>query len=44
MFILPFSPRWLISQGREEEAYKVIQRLHEDKKNEEFIKLEFAQM
>ena len=44
MFILPFSPRWLISKGREEEAYKVVQRLHGDKLNEEFIKLEFAEM
>lgn len=44
MFVLPFSPRWLISVGREEEAYKVIRSLHEDANNEEFIKLEFAEM
>lgn len=44
MFVLPFSPRWLISVGREEEAYNVIRSLHEDANNEEFIKLEFAEM
>ncbi|KIM29846.1 hypothetical protein M408DRAFT_328641 [Serendipita vermifera MAFF 305830] len=44
MFGLPFSPRWLISKGREEEAFKIVQRLHGDSQNEEFIKLEFAEM
>ncbi|CCA73450.1 related to sugar transport protein STP1 [Serendipita indica DSM 11827] len=44
MFVLPFSPRWLIAQGREEEAYAVVQKLHSNIKNEEFTKLEFAEM
>ncbi|CAE7226471.1 unnamed protein product [Rhizoctonia solani] len=44
MFFLPFSPRWLIEKGRNEEALKVIQRLHGNKENAEFIKLEFAEM
>lgn len=44
MFLLPFSPRWLIAQGREEEAYAVVQKLHSNIKNEEFTKLEFAEM
>lgn len=29
---LPFSPRWLLSVGRSEEAYSVICRLHQDPK------------
>ncbi|KAG8817747.1 hypothetical protein FRC17_011118, partial [Serendipita sp. 399] len=44
MFFLPFSPRWLIAQGREDEAWAVVQRLHGNLKNEEFTKLEFAEM
>ncbi|CAE6487225.1 unnamed protein product [Rhizoctonia solani] len=44
MFFLPFSPRWLVEKGRNEEALKVIQRLHGNKNNAEFIKLEFAEM
>jgi hypothetical protein len=44
MFFLPFSPRWLIAHGREEEALRVVQRLHGNDTNEEFIKLEFAEM
>ncbi|CCO26567.1 High-affinity glucose transporter [Rhizoctonia solani AG-1 IB] len=44
MFFLPFSPRWLVEKGRNEEALKVIQRLHGNEQNAEFIKLEFAEM
>ncbi|KAG8842564.1 hypothetical protein FRB91_004103 [Serendipita sp. 411] len=44
MFVLPFSPRWLIAQGREDEAFAVVQRLHGNVKNAEFTKLEFAEM
>ena len=44
MFILPFSPRWLITQGREEEAFAIVQQLHGNMKSEEFTKLEFAEM
>ncbi|KAG8745574.1 hypothetical protein FRC10_007752 [Ceratobasidium sp. 414] len=44
MFFLPYSPRWLIEQGRNEEALTVIQRLHGNEQNAEFIKLEFAEM
>ncbi|CAE6424644.1 unnamed protein product [Rhizoctonia solani] len=44
MFFLPFSPRWLVEKGRNEEALKVIQDLHGNEQNAEFIKLEFAEM
>jgi len=44
MFILPYSPRWLVDQGRNDEALAVVQQLHGDNKNEEFIELEFAEM
>lgn len=44
MFFLPYSPRWLIEKGRNEEALKVIQRLHGTKTNQEFIQVEFDQM
>ncbi|CAE6399040.1 unnamed protein product [Rhizoctonia solani] len=44
MFFLPFSPRWLVEKGRNEEALKVIQLLHGNEQNAEFIKLEFAEM
>ncbi|KAJ6459470.1 general substrate transporter [Mycena vitilis] len=44
MFILPFSPRWLVEQGRHDEALVVIQQLHGTKENKEFIDLEFAEM
>ncbi|GAB1524937.1 hypothetical protein RhiTH_008093 [Rhizoctonia solani] len=44
MFFLPFSPRWLVEKGRNEEAFQVIQRLHGNEQNAELIKLEFADM
>ncbi|KAJ7447131.1 general substrate transporter [Mycena galericulata] len=44
MFVLPFSPRWLLGQGRNDEALAVVQQLHGDKNNKEFIDLEFAEM
>ncbi|CUA68692.1 putative quinate permease [Rhizoctonia solani] len=44
MFFLPFSPRWLVEKGRNEEALRVVQLLHGNAQNAEFIKLEFAEM
>lgn len=44
MFGLPYSPRWLIEKGRNEEALAVVRRLHGTKENADFIKLEFAEM
>ncbi|KAF7312738.1 General substrate transporter [Mycena indigotica] len=44
MFVLPFSPRWLVDKGRIEEARKVVQQLHGDGHNREFVDLEFAEM
>ncbi|KAK3712004.1 hypothetical protein LTR37_009316 [Vermiconidia calcicola] len=45
-FWLPFSPRWLLSQGRSEQAWKVTQKLHANKKDPEdhFAHAEYNQM
>ncbi|KFY93020.1 hypothetical protein V500_03954 [Pseudogymnoascus sp. VKM F-4518 (FW-2643)] len=44
-FWLPYSPRWLLENDRDEEAYKVLKRLHGNIGNDEsFLQAEFAQM
>lgn len=46
MFWLPFSPRWLIVKGREEEAWETLRRLHASKNDPEdsYAHGEFRQM
>ncbi|KAH7343603.1 general substrate transporter [Rhizoctonia solani] len=44
MFIFPYSPRWLVAQGREEEAYRVLEKLHFDGENREWLDGEFAEI
>jgi MFS family permease len=44
IFWLPYSPRWLLEQDRDEEAYTVIKRLHGDTGDDTFFRAEFTQM
>ncbi|KAL1608549.1 hypothetical protein SLS60_003491 [Paraconiothyrium brasiliense] len=44
IFWLPYSPRWLLEQERDEEAYAVIKRLHGDSGDDTFFRAEFTQM
>ncbi|OAL23772.1 hypothetical protein AYO22_06091 [Fonsecaea multimorphosa] len=44
VFFLPFSPRWLIMKGRNEEAKVVLQRLHDDNSDHMFWEREYLQI
>lgn len=45
IFLIPESPRWLITKERNEEAYAIIAKYHaEGNRESEFVKAEFAQL
>lgn len=44
-FFLPYSPRWLMNQGRDDEALEVLAMLHADNdKNDPYVQSEFEEM
>ncbi|KAL8322426.1 hypothetical protein RB597_008252 [Gaeumannomyces tritici] len=44
MIFMPFSPRWLVHHGREEEARKVLSHLRELPSDHELVELEFLEI
>ncbi|KAL1858202.1 hypothetical protein VTK73DRAFT_7913 [Phialemonium thermophilum] len=43
-FYIPFSPRWLISKNRHDEAKAILQRLHDDHQDPTFWEKEYLQI
>ena len=44
MIFMPFSPRWLVHHGREEEARKVLAHLRDLSTDHELVELEFLEI
>jgi len=44
MIFMPFSPRWLVHHGREEEARKVLSHLRDLPPDHELVELEFLEI
>jgi len=44
MIFMPFSPRWLINHGREEEARKVLSELRGMPPDHELVEIEFLEI
>jgi MFS family permease len=44
ILFMPFSPRWLVNQGRDEEAIEVLARMRNLSQDSELVKIEFLEI
>jgi hypothetical protein len=44
MIFMPFSPRWLIHHGREQEARRVLASLRGLRQDDELVEIEYAEI